>query len=243
MNTYPKSTHRMGDTSVSIARGTDADVLIISGPNPGFVGVKQGDIFVAPQSHVNAVLLRQLFPFTAPQPILTKLRTIGVGDRLGIATPGHIRLFERYDALPVLAQQSIRELNLTNRSYADVLDAATFAVYREDYQLGFGADGDHLKTDEEVKYALDSDFSIITLDCSEHIRNDVLQMCDAEVDAAYVLDAELEALYCEKSFGIEGNLLYFTQQAFRRTALIYGAALNHAIGIYQRHIEGRPGQF
>ena len=57
----------------------------------------------------------------------------------------------------MLAQQSIRKLNLTKRTFADVLDSASFAVFREDFQRGFGADGDHFKTDEEVTYAFESE--------------------------------------------------------------------------------------
>src|SRR5690554_5967254 len=77
----------------------------------------------APLTHENGEALRKLFPFTAPVRVLGKKRTVGVGDRLGIATSGHIRVFQRYDAYPVFAQQSIRELNLTQRTYKDVLDA------------------------------------------------------------------------------------------------------------------------
>ena len=67
-------------------------------------------------THETACWLRQRFPWTAPQPVLRRERTVGVGDRLGIACPGHLRVFEKYDATPVLAQQSIRELNLTSPS-------------------------------------------------------------------------------------------------------------------------------
>ncbi len=100
-------------------------------------------------NHETACFLRERFPWTAPVPVLRRERTVGVGDRLGIACPGHLRVFEKYDATPVLAQQSIRELNLTGRTYNDVLDCVTFAVFREDFQRGFGADGDHLKQPQE----------------------------------------------------------------------------------------------
>jgi hypothetical protein len=50
------------------------------------------------------------------------------------------------DVFPILAQQSMRELNLTGRTYDDVLSAAVWAVFQEGYKKGYGADGDHLKT-------------------------------------------------------------------------------------------------
>ncbi len=243
METYPKSTHSAGEATVSMLRGADADVLAVTGPNPGFAGEEKDGVLLAPLTHENAELLRALFPFTAPKPILGGVRTFGVGDRLGIATPGHLRVFEQYDAVPILAQQSIRELNLTGRTYADVLDCVTFAVFREDFQKGFGADGDHLKTDEEVEYALSTGYTMITLDCSEQIRNDVTGMTNAQVDEAYKPDAALEALYCNQTFAVEDQAVVFDEQAFRRACLIYSAALDHAVHIYETHIKGNPVDF
>ena len=243
METYPKSVHRAGDAVVSMLRGADADVLSVRGTNPGFSGKEEDGVWFCPLTHENAVLLRKLFPFTAPRPVLDDVRTFGVGDRLGIATPGHLRVFEAYDAIPVLAQQSIRELNLTGRTYADVLDCVTFAVFREDFQKGFGADGDHLKTDREVEYALSSGYSMITLDCSEQIRNDVAAMTEAQVNEAYRRNAELEAIYCRKAFDVDGQRIFFDEQEFRRACLIYSAALDHAAHIYNTYIRERSVDF
>ena len=103
-------------------------------PDARFVGTQQTaggtKVLVAPLTHENAAALRERFPFTAPSAVLGKRRTLGVGDRLGIAGPGHLRVFEQYDAYPILAQQSIRELTLTGRTFEDVLDCASFAVFR-----------------------------------------------------------------------------------------------------------------
>jgi len=130
-----------------------------------------GDMKICPLSNANAGIIRELFPFTRPVSHRGHPFTLGLGDRLGIASPGHIRLIRELDVFPVLAQQSIRELNLTNRTYDDVLSAAVWAVFQEGYRKGYGADGDHLKTRDEVMMALDCGFSMITLDCSEHIPN------------------------------------------------------------------------
>ena len=89
------------------------------------------------------------------------------------------------DVYPVLAQQSIRELTLTNRTFADVIAAAAFGVFQEGYRDGYGADGDHLKTKEEIKYALERGCTMITLDCSEHIDIHAAALSDAQVEAAY----------------------------------------------------------
>jgi len=77
--------------------------------------------------------------------------TIGTGDRLGVATPGHIRAIKKFQVHPVLAQQSVRENAQTGRSFTQVIQDAAWAVFQENYQEGYGADADHLKSLQEVK--------------------------------------------------------------------------------------------
>ena len=114
---YPRSLHTEQGCTAFLADGGDRDVLVAR-DGFGFAGEPLTDGWVVCElSHENAQTLRRVFPFTAPVSVLKKPRTVGVGDRLGIATPGHIRVFEKYDAYPIFAQQSIRELNLTNREF------------------------------------------------------------------------------------------------------------------------------
>ena len=168
---------------------------------------------------------------------------MGVGDRLGIATPGHLRVFKRYDAFPILAQQSIRELTLTKRDYYEVLDCASFAVFREDFQKGFGADGDHLKNPEEVSYALDCGYTMITLDCSEHINADAANMSDDEISALYQPDAALESSYIGKTFIIGKYHFRCTAEEFRRMVVIYRGVIDFTQQIYKMYIDGNDVDF
>ena len=62
--------------------------------------------------------------------------SLGLGDRLGLASPGHLHCLPGTKIRPVLAQQSIRELVLTGRTYEEVLDAASWAVFQEGYHTG-----------------------------------------------------------------------------------------------------------
>jgi tagaturonate epimerase len=84
-------------------------------------------------SNENARVLHDLFPFTAPISLRQKQTTIGCGDRLGLATPGHIRALRGYAAAPVLAQQSVRELTLTHRDFPGVVADASFLVFQEGF--------------------------------------------------------------------------------------------------------------
>ncbi|NJD03694.1 MAG: hypothetical protein FIA99_14115 [Ruminiclostridium sp.] len=194
----------------------------------------------------NCKVIRRVFSFTNPVSHKGRKITIGLGDRLGLASAGHIRLLKDYDVFPVLAQQSIRELNLTGRTYEDVLVAAAWAVFQEGYTKGFGADGDHLKTAEEVKMALDYGFTMITLDCSEHIRNDIPGLPDVEVEALYSNISgddrlRLESKYLTGEINIGGAVIKFNDIEFKRIVLIYLNAIKYTIGIYHRVIAKSSG--
>ncbi|MCL2600928.1 MAG: tagaturonate epimerase family protein [Treponema sp.] len=237
---YENSIHKVQvdgcEIEIFMAKGNSADggdFLVVGKKIPGFSGEELScGRYKAPLSHDNADMLRKLFPFAAPSPVLRKDRSFGLGDRLGVATPGHIGLFRHYDAYPVFAQQSIRELNLTNRSYGDVLDAATFAVFREDFRKEWGADGDHLKTPEDVEYALGLGFTMITLDCSEHIKGDVTEA------NAPPLPEKYRAKYLGKQFDIgEGVILGFSEPELKAIAAIYGDAIGFAAGMYDRFLK------
>ncbi len=239
---YTGSFHMSNGCSALMVDNGDADMLIVS-DGFGFSGepfTADGKAWVlAPLTHENAQQLRKIFPFTAPVPVLKKPRTVGVGDRLGIATPGHIRALKEYDAYPVFAQQSIRELTLTGRTFDDVLDCATFAVFRCNYTRGFGADGDHLKTADEVATAIACGYTMITLDCSEHIRNDVQSMTDEQALAAYRPDPALEEKYIGKVFSVGGHVIGYDRMSFVRMSLVYNDAIAFAASIYHQFFAGR----
>lgn len=193
---------------------------------------------LAPLSAENAKVVRKYLPFTAPVAFGKTGMSIGLGDRLGLASPGHLRVLKDKKVRPVLAQQSIRELNLTNRTYHDVLDAATWGVLQEGYKEGFAADGDHLKTAAEVQMALDIGFTMITLDCSEHIDNRIPAMTAEQKAAAYAglpeaFRAEVEREYLHKSFVVGGQELTFDVATVHELALVYGKALDHVQAIYR----------
>ena len=122
---------------------------------------------VAPLSAENAAALRRHFPWCAPKSLRNERTSIGCGDRLGLATAGQLRAAKKFRLAPVLAQQSMRELTMTKRTFREVVDDATFAVFAEDYRSGYGADGDHLKNIPDIDTALDAGMPMITLDLSE----------------------------------------------------------------------------
>ena len=251
-NIYPGSLNEYKGSNVFMVRDDAGRKLVIQGKGPVYEAFSGRETEyegkaakICELSHENCVTLRRIFPYTAPVAVLEHDRSIGLGDRLGLATPGHIRLVKKYGIMPVLAQQSIRELNLTGRTYGDVLDDVSWAVYQEGYRGGFGADGDHLKKHEEVEMALECGFTMITLDCSEHIDNSITNLPDTEVDRLYKsIDATLyEKKYLNREFALEnGIIVKFEHLELKRIVLTYGKAVSFAEDIYRKHINKCEGQ-
>jgi tagaturonate epimerase len=218
---------------------------------PGQRAEQQGyTIAVSDLTPELGAFLRREFPFTAPQSLRGKDATIGTGDRLGLANPAHIRAVRAYDIFPVLAQQSIRELNFTKRAYPDVLDAATFAVFQEGYEDGYGFDGDHLKTIPEITMALEAGATMITLDLSEVMNAAAATWSAEQLSAAYQqLPADeierLEAAYLTSAFTLQdGSTLRFDANELERCCVMYLNAIDFAKEVYDLLVETRgPGNF
>lgn len=194
-----------------------------------------------PLTHQNRLVMNKYFPYTVPQAFGTQVATIGLGDRLGLASPGHIKTIQNRDIKPILAQQSIRELDLTGRDYKEVLDAACFAVFQEGYRGGFGADGDHLKVESDIEMSLDLGFTMLTLDCSEKIDNDIEKMSEAQINEKYEQLPEQKRRYFEEkyenqSFQIEGTTIVFSPLSLRKNVLIYHEAIDFMQYIYDKYI-------
>ncbi len=115
---------------------------------------------------------------------------------------------------------------------------AVWAVFQEGYEKGFGADGDHLKTPEEVKMALDLGFTMITLDCSEHIDNSLEELSIEELSAKYeALDDQDKRYWSEKyqgkTFKLGGGYeITVDEKEFYKTVLTYAEAISFAKHIY-----------
>jgi hypothetical protein len=196
-----------------------------------------------PLSHSNAEALRSALPFTAPSPLADRDVTFGLGDRLGLAGPGHLRAVRRFRVAPVLAQQSVRELDLTGRSFEEVLDASTWAVFQEGFEEPWGADGDHLKTEDWVRRALGIGFTMITADVSEHLRAEHAAVAEAELKQAYAALPEdyrrrIEESYLPWSLQLDtGAKIRFSRGDLQRTALVYRQAIEQIARLYRAGIE------
>ena len=205
---------------------------------------------LCPTDHANGRALRETV--TSLRPALLGLATsAGFGDRLGLATPGHVRALRRVleevpgsRILPIFAQQSIREMVRTNRTPEDVLADATWGTFQAGWRGPVGADADHLKTPDDIDACVAAGYSFYTFDPGAYV--------DGEVDGAApeVVRRKLEALpwrqledsiadlgrrYVGRRISLEGRELYLDEPAILKAAAKYGAAVAHVVGMY-RHL-------
>ena len=231
---YPKSVDEAAGTVCAIVRDKGKKLLAVLG-NGEFSGEEKGGLQLCTLTAENVQALMGQFPYLKPQSHRGRPFTIGLGDRLGLATPGHVRAIAPFDVFPVFAQQSMRELKLTGRSFAEVIADAAFGAFQEGYKGGYGADGDHLKTKDEIAYALESSCSMITLDCSEQIETKAASLSAEETAAAYgrlplELREHYERGYLGKELPLVGRL---SAAELQRIVLTFWRAIEHAVDCYR----------
>jgi tagaturonate epimerase len=202
----------------------------------------------------NAAVLRRELPFLVARPLGLK-KSVGCGDRLGLATPGHVRAVQRSGMAPVFAQQSMRENERTGRTPQQVMDDAIWGVFQEGWREGFGADADHLKTPSHIDLCVAAGYTFYTIDPGEYVDN------NANADEPHVLSHKLGQLPWDILEGSPADLerrlagnpidlgtfeLVIGREELLRAAAKYGPAVAHTAKMY-RHLEqamdGRAFEF
>jgi tagaturonate epimerase len=194
---------------------------------------------LSPKTPAAAAAVRALVPSLRPRPLGTT-PSFGFGDRLGLATPGHIRALRSSGSTlaPVLAQQSARELERTRRSFTDVLDAATWGVLEAGWTTGYGADADHLRTTEEVERARAAGFTMFTLDPSAHV--DEAARTGSATDLEHAIEQLPWAVLEDDWQGMRARYAASgDDHATARAAAVFGHALAHAVHL-ARVLGGAP---
>lgn len=262
---HPKSVTAADGVVYFLGSRQGVDVLgaVAKGPIEGFQGEQregrlgESDVrlLIGPTSAENAAALRQRIPFLNPR-LLGLKKSVGCGDRLGFATPGHIRALRAVspaDASPsmelICAQQSIRENARTGRTPQQVMDDAMWGVLREGWRFGFGADADHLKNEADVEQCAAAGYTFYTFDPGEHVEN------EAEAYDRTTLLAKVEALpwdrlettledvtkrLTSKPVDLGSHSVQLTEEALYRALVKYGRAVAHIVSLY-RHLQSVLG--
>jgi hypothetical protein len=202
-------------------------------------------LLLGPTSPQNAAALRAHLPWLQPKPLGLQT-SAGMGDRLGLATPGHVRAVRAVGGgiAPIFAQQSIREMSRTGRTPQQVMDDATWGTFQEGWRDGVGADADHLKTTADIDACVAAGFTFFTIDPGEHVESRADRMWRFKLRKALAAlpweqledDADsLRGRFVKHTYHMEGHRVGFDEGTIVRAAVKYGRAIAHVAGMY-RHL-------
>ncbi len=217
------------------------------GTRMAFAG-QDGDVRRAP---ADAAELRRLLPNLQPVP-LGKGASAGFGDRLGVATPGHVDAMRACGAEgsigAIFAQQSMRENSRTGRTPQSVLDDATIGAFISGWQHPVGADADHLKSPEDIDLCLAAGYSFYTVDPGDHVDAGADSLSGAQLGDAFsnrvpwqaleTTPADLRSSLGAASLRLDTGTLDFGPGDLERAAVKYGAAIAH-VARMARHLQAR----
>jgi hypothetical protein len=214
----------------------------------GFAGTTKrtdGQVrLVADTTPENAQALRSALPWLTPSRF--GLHTsVGFGDRLGLATPGHVRALKTVGGPinPVFAQQSIREMGRCHRTPRNVLDDATWGAFQAGWTTPVGGDADHLEKLEDIDDTVAAGFVFYTLDPkaevdpeAEHADAAVIQQKVEALDWPS-LDSDLATFrksYVGHRIDLEHEAIELDEESVVRAMAKYGPSLAHAMAMYRR---------
>jgi hypothetical protein len=192
----------------------------------------------------NALALRLALPWLTP----TRLglhTSVGFGDRLGLATPGHVRALNAVGApiRPVFAQQSIREMGRCHRTPRNVLDDATWGAFQAGWTKPVGGDADHLEQLDDIDNTAAAGFAFFTIDPKAEVDP------EAEYADPATIKAKVEALdwtglesdlptfitrYAGRRVDLEHEAVELDEGSVLRAMAKYGPSLAHAMAMYRR---------
>jgi hypothetical protein len=241
---YPDSVKVTNDAAFLIGKNSNKKYLFFIGDKKAcsqFKGdllnsyVIEGSKYVMRVSltYDNILKLRIFFPYINPIKC-NKKSSFGTGDRLGMVTAAHIRAFEKKDIFPILAQQSVRELNRTKRDWQDVMASAMWGYFESGLHIPFGADADHIKEEKDLKEAADAGFTMFTIDPSDYI-SELSSLSRQDIEKKYYglkNRVQLEKKYIGKSLKLDGSEYRIDQEILIPAAVKYGKALEKVEVLY-----------
>jgi len=197
----------------------------------------------------NGCALRSTFPNLTPVPLGISA-SVGFGDRLGLATPGHVMAAAGTGIAPIFAQQSIREMNRTHRTPRQVLDDATWGAFQGGWLEAVGADADHIKTIQDADLCALEGFSFFTVDpggkIDQYARNATQGYLRMQIPSLPWSEMEttqfnIEKMYLDQRVRLASLELHINAERLFRFLVMYTAALVQVKKIY-RHLVGKLGE-
>ncbi|HOX08777.1 MAG TPA: tagaturonate epimerase family protein [Planctomycetota bacterium] len=258
---YPESVTLCGEAVFFVSRQDGEHEAAVAcraaGPEPAAFSEFPGNVEIAGGLHVRtsgnpreaAAALRAHLPFLRPK-LIGLATSLGLGDRLGLATPGHVRAIRGTGLAPYFAQQSIREMTRTKRTPQEVQDMAALGAMQAGWRGGYGSDADHLKTVQDIDYCLAAGFTMFTIDPGDHVDGAADGLQPSSLAAAF-RDLPWKALetsagdclsrYAGSPVSLDGAPgLEMSEAEVMRAAVKYGRAVAHVAVLY-RHLSEKAG--
>lgn len=239
---YPNSLVEHDQTVYALGRLGAEKFLRVRGDATGFQEPvpEQDGTYRFPLSPANAAQLRRRLPWLTPQPLGLR-PSFGLGDRLALATPGHIRAIRGSGIAPIFAQQSVRENARTKRTPQQVLDDALWGIFQEGWRDDWGADADHLKTVDDITPFVTAGYTFFTVDPGEYVDHTLHTFEALPWDVLQDSVAGLRTRYLHEGFAVEGQVLRFTEERLLQAAAKYGRAIAHAVVMYREIARQKRG--
>lgn len=257
---YPRSICSAGGATFFLTATPEGKRLgVEAAPGAEVLAAFSGEVYEAtalttllcPLTHANAAALRAALPWLQPRP-LGLATSAGCGDRMGLATPGHVRAARAVAARSetgrsiamIFAQQSIREMTRTGRSPDEVMDDATWGIFQEGWREGVGADADHLKTTTDIDQCAAAGFTFFTIDPSAHVDPAADSDGEAALRTKYealpwpalaTTTRDLRTAYVNKRIEVADLVFVLDEATLLRAAVKYGAAVAHVAAMH-RHL-------
>jgi hypothetical protein len=261
---YTQSAVTGGEACFQLAsNGRGRVLLVLSRPTNPLLDLFDGErverdgrvLLVAPADHANAASLRKVLPWLRPG-LLGLQTSAGMGDRLGVATPGHVRAARavageagKRTLSVIFAQQSMREMSRTGRTPEEVVDDATWGAFQEGWHDRMGADADHLKSVADLESCSAAGFTYFTIDPGQYVDDAADTLDGPSVRTRYEglpwtdLDSSPDALcraYASRRFDLEDRRLTLDDETLMRSAAKYGRAIAAVAGLYRHLAAIRP---
>jgi hypothetical protein len=250
---YPESQVSCGGATYWLERSADGAKRLVAVANDesvfdrfaGTVATLDGKVrLLAETTAHNAQALRSALPWLNPSRF--GLHTsAGFGDRLGLATPGHVRALNAVGApiRPVFAQQSIREMGRCGRTPRDVLDDATWGAFQAGWTRPVGGDADHLEQLDDIDDTAAAGFVFFTLDPKAKVDPEAEHADPATIKAKVealdwpAIESDLPTFtkkYAGQRIDLEHEAVELDEGSLLRAMAKYGPSLSHAMAMYRR---------
>jgi tagaturonate epimerase len=250
---YPESQVSYGDATYWLERSADGAKRLVAVANDqsvfdrfaGVVDTLDGKVRLRAETTAqNALALRAALPWLNPSR-LGLHTSAGFGDRLGLATPGHVRALNAVGApiRPVFAQQSIREMGRCRRTPRDVLDDATWGAFQAGWTEPVGGDADHLEQLDDIDNTAAAGFAFFTLDPKAEVDPEAEHADPATIRAKVEaldwpgLESDLATFtkrYVGRRIDLEHEAVELDEESVLRAMAKYGPSLTHAMAMYRR---------